>query len=160
MKVNDAFEVIKKLARTDLPPLMPWGPPGIGKSCIVKQVAGELGIGLIDLRLILLNPIDLKGLPALDRENQKAVWYQPKFLPNQERDGQQGILFLDELPNAPTTVQSAALQLVLDRAIGNYRLPPGWKVIAAGNRAIDRGGTFALISPDRLCHTAFMGNGP
>lgn len=147
MRVNDAYCIIKKFVKIpDMPGLMLWGPPGIGKSGIVKQLAGDLGIGFIDLRLILLSPIDLKGMPALDRENQKAVWYMPDFLPYEERDGKKGVLFLDELPNSPPAVQSAALQLVLDRALGSYRLPAGWSIIAAGNRGVDRAGTYALNS--------------
>lgn len=74
MRVNDTYCVIKKFVKTpDMPALMLWGPPGIGKSGIVKQVAGDLGIGFIDLRLILLSPIDLKGMPALDRAGTYAL---------------------------------------------------------------------------------------
>ncbi len=78
------------------------------------------------------------------------MWCPPAFLP---RDGQ-GILFLDELAQAPPLVQAACLQLVLDRKLGEYTLPDGWNVIAASNRVEDRAGTHRLVSPllNRFVH--------
>lgn len=112
---------------------MLWGPPGIGKSSIVKQTAQELKIGLVDLRLPQLEPPDLRGIPVPNRETKRADWYYPEYLPT---DGE-GILFLDEIEKAPVAVKNAALQLVLDREIGSYRLPDGWSIICAGNREDD-----------------------
>jgi hypothetical protein len=65
-------------------------------------------------------------------------------LPDETRDGPCGILFLDELPQAPMAVQNAAFSLVLDRRIGDYRLPHGWRVVAAGNRVSDKSGANRL----------------
>jgi len=112
---------------------MLWGPPGIGKSSIVKQVAQELGINLVDLRLPQLEPPDLRGIPVPNRETKTADWYYPEYLPS---DGE-GILFLDEIEKAPVAVKNAALQLVLDREIGSYKLPPGYSIVCAGNREDD-----------------------
>jgi hypothetical protein len=115
---------------------------------LVRQAAGSLGLGLVDIRATLLDPVDLRGLPRLDKE--RAVWCPPAFLPE---DGQ-GVLFLDELAQAAPLVQSACLQLTLDRKIGEYTLPEGWSVIAASNRSEDRAGTHRLISPllNRFLH--------
>jgi hypothetical protein len=125
-----------------------WGPPGVGKSSLVRQAANALGLDLIDVRATLLDPVDLRGLPRLTGDT--AVWCPPAFLP---RSGE-GVLFLDELAQAPPLVQGACLQLVLDRRIGEYVLPAGWSVIAASNRAEDRAGTHRLISPlkNRFVH--------
>ena len=112
---------------------MLWGPPGIGKSSIVKQTAAELKIGLVDLRLPQLEPPDLRGIPVPNRETKRADWFYPEYLPT---DGE-GILFLDEIEKAPVAVKNAALQLVLDREIGSYRLPDGWSIVCAGNREDD-----------------------
>jgi len=53
-------------------PVFLWGPPGIGKSSIVAQIAKEKDIGFIDLRLSLLDPTDLRGIPFFDAKNQAA----------------------------------------------------------------------------------------
>jgi len=118
-----------------------WGSPGLGKSSIVKQAAGSLGLGLVDVRATLLDPVDLRGLPRLDGD--RAIWCPPAFLP---RDGE-GALFLDELAQAAPLVQAAFLHLTLDRRVGEYELPDGWSVVAASNRSEDRAGTHRLISP-------------
>ena len=129
-------------------PVYVWGPPGCGKSSVVKQAADALKLPLIDLRATLLDPVDLRGLPKLSGET--AAWCPPAFLP---RSGA-GILFLDELAQAVPMVQAACLQLVLDRKLGEYQLPDGWHVVAASNRSEDRAGTHRLISPllNRFVH--------
>lgn len=133
-------------------PIFLWGPPGIGKSSIVNQIAKEKNIAYIDLRLSLLDPTDLRGIPFFDAKNDQAVWASPSFLP----DGSQkeGILFLDELNTAAPMVQASAYQLILDRKIGEYTLPEGWAIVAAGNRESDRGVVFRMASPlaNRFVH--------
>ncbi len=133
-------------------PVFLWGPPGIGKSSIVAQIAKEKEIGFIDLRLSLLDPTDLRGIPFFDAQNASAVWAPASFLP----DGSQseGILFLDELNTAAPMVQASAYQLILDRKIGEYTLPEGWSIIAAGNRESDRGVVFRMAAPlsNRFIH--------
>jgi len=115
-----------------------WGPPGIGKSRIPEELAKELGVGMIDFRLILCDPTDLRGLPMpfKDEEgNQRVVWVPPDELP---REGK-GFLFFDDFPTAPPLVQGAAYQIAIrPHQLGPYRLPEGWVIIAAGNRIEDR----------------------
>ena len=111
-------------------PLFIWGPPGIGKSAIVREVAQKNGLELIDLRATLLDPVDLRGVPVPQQQRKLTIWLRPSFLP---RDGA-GILFLDELTSAPPAVQAACYQLVLDKRVGEHELPPSWIVVAAGNR--------------------------
>jgi len=129
-------------------PVFLWGPPGVGKSSIVRQAAEALGLGLCDVRAVLLDPVDLRGIPHVNGDN-RAHWCPPDFLP---RDGA-GLLFLDELAQAPPLVQSACLQLTLDRRIGEYTLPDGWTIVAASNRQEDRAGAHKLITPllNRFC---------
>ena len=133
-------------------PLFIWGPPGIGKSSAVRDVARERGVGFIDLRLTLLDPTDLRGIPFFDGQKGRAVWAPPVFLPHEEES--EGILFLDELNSAPPAVQAGAYQLILDRRIGEYRLPDGWAVVAAGNREGDRGVVYRMPTPlaNRFVH--------
>jgi len=91
---------------------------------------------MLDFRAILRDPVDLRGLPSV--ADGSARWLPPSDLPNAERDGKEGILFLDELNAAPASVQAACFGLVLDRKVGEYKLPDGWRIVAAGNRQSDR----------------------
>ena len=128
--------------------VMIWGAPGVGKSSIVAQVADANNMKLVDLRLSQLAPTDLRGLPVA--KDGKSTWYPPEFLPTSGR----GILFLDELNMAPPALQGIAQQLVLDRRVGNYEMPDGWLVWAAGNRKEDRASVFDMPAPlaNRLLH--------
>ncbi|MFN3200330.1 MAG: ATP-binding protein [Bradymonadia bacterium] len=128
--------------------VMIWGPPGIGKSSIVAQVAKRREHDFVDVRLSQLAPTDLRGLPV--PEDGEAKWFPPEFLP---RSGK-GILFLDEMNMAPPAVQGIAQQLVLDRKVGNYTVPEGWFIWAAGNRKEDRASVFDMPAPlaNRFIH--------
>jgi MoxR-like ATPase len=127
---------------------MIWGPPGIGKSSIVAQVAAAYGLACIDLRLSQLAPTDLRGLPVA--KDGRSHWFPPEFLPS---DGA-GVLFLDEINMAPPTMQGMAQQLILDRKVGNYTVPDGWFIWAAGNREEDRAAVFDMPAPlaNRFLH--------
>ena len=133
-------------------PVFIWGGPGIGKSAVVHQLATILKIALQDVRALLLDPVDLRGLPFLGPDG-RSKWAAPEFLP---RDGS-GILFLDELNAAPGMVQASCYQLVLDRKLGEYTLPDGWVIIAAGNRDSDRAVTTRMPTPlrNRFVHLEF-----
>jgi hypothetical protein len=119
-----------------------WGAPGVGKSDLVTQVAKDLDYELRDVRLSLMDPTDIKGFPVPDTKKGLMRWLPADFLPTSGK----GILFLDELTQAPAAVQGAALQLTLNRKIGEYTLPDGWAVVAAGNRTTDRSGTHAMLA--------------
>ena len=149
MHAKNLTTTIRKMSEEKIPTFI-WGAPGIGKSSIVKQIAKQRGIGFIDLRLALMDPTDLKGIPFYDDAKHQALWAPPAFLPS---DGE-GILFLDELNSAAPSVQASAYQLILDRQVGEYILPDGWSIIAAGNRESDRGVTYKMPSPlaNRFVH--------
>jgi len=149
MRATDLSAAIESLVEQRVPTFL-WGAPGIGKSSIVKQIAKSRGIGFIDLRLALMDPTDLKGIPFYDKDSHTALWAPPAFLP---KDGE-GILFLDELNSAAPSVQASAYQLILDRRVGEYELPDGWAIVAAGNREGDRGVTYRMPSPlaNRFVH--------
>ncbi len=133
-------------------PVMLWGPPGVGKSQIVIQVGSGLGIPVIDVRLSQMEPSDLRGIPF--KQNDKVEWAVPAMLPDADSHGPVGILFLDEINAAAPSVSAAAYQLILDRRLGNYQVPPGWAIFAAGNRQGDRGVTYAMPAPlaNRFSH--------
>lgn len=134
-------------------PVMLWGPPGAGKSDVVRQIATDMKFELRDVRLSLLDPIDLKGFPTIDAAKKQMKWLPADFLPTKGK----GILFLDEINAAPQAVQAAAYQLILNRKIGEYELPAGWSVLAAGNRAGDRSVVHAMPAAlaNRFVHLDF-----
>ncbi|EJW11766.1 hypothetical protein A33M_2749 [Rhodovulum sp. PH10] len=110
---------------------MLWGTRGVGKSSIVRQVAAHFAVPLVDLRLTTIEPVDIRGAIYADDTLAKTVWFPPEFLPSPEEP--QGVLFLDELTAADQRLQISAYSLILDRKVGNYHLPDGWQVVAAGN---------------------------
>ena len=133
-------------------PVMMWGPPGVGKSQMVSEVAARHMVPVIDIRLSQMEPSDLRGIPF--RVGDHVDWAIPSILPDAGRHGDKGILFLDEITSAPPSASAAAYQLILDRRLGAYEVPPGWAIFAAGNRQGDRGVTYAMPAPlaNRFSH--------
>ncbi|MBI2312629.1 MAG: AAA family ATPase [Betaproteobacteria bacterium] len=133
-------------------PVMLWGPPGVGKSQMIAQIAARHEVPLTDIRLSQLEPSDLRGIPF--RKDSLVEWAVPAMLPDAARHGARGILFLDEITSAPPAVSAAAYQLILDRRLGDYAVPEGWAIFAAGNRHGDRGVTYPMPAPlaNRFTH--------
>jgi hypothetical protein len=133
-------------------PVMLWGPPGVGKSQLVTQIASRHAVPIIDIRLSQMEPSDLRGIPF--RSGEQVEWAVPALLPDAQRHGPAGILFLDEITSAPPSVSAAAYQLILDRRLGAYQVPPAWIIVAAGNRQGDRGVTYTMPAPlaNRFSH--------
>jgi len=142
------------------PSVMLWGEPGLGKSQGVRQMALRLEeqtgkqVVITDVRLILFNPVDLRGIPTANADKTLAVWLKPKIFDMDASLGVINILFLDELSAAPPSVQAAAYQITLDRCIGEHELPDNCIVIAAGNRITDRSVAYRMPKAlaNRLCH--------
>ena len=138
-------------------PVFLWGPPGIGKSDIVAQITNSLSNSLlIDIRLSLWDPTDIKGIPYFDSKNVKMVWGAPAELPDEELAAKYDniVVFFDELNSAAPAVQAAAYQLTLNRRVGQYKLPDNVIIVAAGNREADKGVTYRMPSPlaNRFVH--------
>jgi len=132
-------------------PLMLWGPPGVGKSSVVRELCSELGVELLDIRLAQMDPVDIRGLPA-PRED-RTDWLLSGLWPREPTS--RGVVLFDELTAVDRSVQVAVYELILDRTLGTlYELPPGWLVVAAGNRASD-GAVATMMSSalaNRFCH--------
>jgi hypothetical protein len=137
-------------------PLFLWGPPGIGKSEVVADIANEMGGFMIDLRLGQMDPTDIRGIPFYNKELGKMDWAPPIDLPDAELAAQYPVvvLFLDEMNSAAPGVQAAAYQLILNRRVGKYVLPDNVVLIAAGNRDSDKGVTYRMPTPlaNRFVH--------
>lgn len=200
IKPSEASKVLRRCFRKKRSAFL-WGPPGIGKSAIIFQIADEDSprdeagemiedkrVAVYDVRLLLMEPTDLRGMPRVAPGEDVMRWTAPSVLPPmylevRERDGEtftidniktradlaaaygkvveripnerKSILFLDELTAAPTSLQAAAYQLVHDRRIGDYVLPDGCAVVAAGNRQSDRGVAYKMPTPLRNRFTHF-----
>lgn len=133
MKASQIAAVIS--AALDNPEAAPaffiWGGPGIGKSSVMYQVTKQHNVEYLDIRALLLDPTDIRGIPVA--ENGKARWLSPSFLPREGR----GIVNYDELNRAPILTQNSLLQLILDKRCGEYVLPAGWIQVACGNREME-----------------------
>tara|TARA_A200000113_G_scaffold145541_1_gene130931 strand:- start:5146 stop:6318 length:1173 start_codon:yes stop_codon:yes gene_type:complete len=138
-------------------PIFMWGPPGIGKSDVVGQITESLkNSHLIDIRLSLWEPTDIKGIPYYAANDNVMAWAPPQELPTEEFAKQFDyiVLFLDEMNSAAPAVQAAAYQLILNRRIGQYKLPDNVLIVAAGNREADKGVTYRMPAPlaNRFVH--------
>ena len=148
-----------KIAFNKKRPVFLWGPPGIGKSELVQGIAnsGDLGNAcVIDMRMALLEPTDVRGYPVPDLENGTMRWLPDGQLPDQMFAEQYDtvVLFMDELNSAAPATQAASYQLVLNRRVGQYKLPDNVVIVAAGNRETDKGVTYRMPSPlaNRFVH--------
>jgi len=148
---NEAKAAVRKAIKIQRPILL-WGAPGIGKSDIVKQIGDEQDREVIDVRLSLWEPTDIKGIPYYNSVENSMTWAPPSELPTDPEST--AILFLDELNSAAPATQAAAFQLVLNRRVGTYKLPKGVSIVAAGNRETDKGVTYRMPSPlaNRFVH--------
>ena len=120
-------------------PIFGLGKGGIGKTESIKDLADKLNVGYIDVRLLMYSEVDLKGIPFPNAEHTKSVWLQNDILPTVERDGEKGILVLDEITSVARSVRTAAYQLLNERKLGEYVLPDGWMIVCLGNGEEDGG---------------------
>ena len=119
-------------------PVMIWGPPGVGKSDITHQMGKETSRKVIEFRTNIREPVDVRGIPVPCEKTGTTRWFVPDELPQVERDGEFGILFIDEINTGSPQMMAVMFGLILDRRVGEYELPKGWVIVAAGNRVGDR----------------------
>ena len=142
------------------PSVMLWGQPGVGKSQAIRQIAKNIEektnkkVNICEVRLLLFNPIDLRGIPVANSDKTLAIWLKPQIFQMDKNENVINILFLDEISAAPQSVQSAAYQITLDRTIGEHKLPDNCLVIAAGNRVSDKSVAYKMPKAlaNRLMH--------
>ena len=143
----DAKNIISKH-----PSIFIQGQPGIGKSQAVRTIRENLmnqtgkKVNLIDVRLLLFNPIDLRGIPVADLDKSVAIWLKPHIFQLDASPDVINILFLDELTAAPTSIQASAYQIALDRKLGEHLIPDNTFIIAAGNRIQDNAIVYEMPS--------------
>lgn len=133
-------------------PVLISGPPGVGKTAMVQALGRELGLHVETVIASIHDPVDFGGWPVV-ADGKFRLEPPPWF----ERLKAGGILFLDELTNAPRAVQAALLRVLLERVVGEAVLPDNVYIIAAANPvdvAAD-GWSLSLPMTNRLAHIEF-----
>lgn len=169
LKINEMSKIIGEyISRTNLEKLdsrklssfMLWGPPGVGKSDSLKTVSSIVEektgkkVVITDVRLLLFNPVDLRGIPVPDVNREFAIWLKPEIFQMSDSDDIINILMLDEISAAAPSVQAAAYQITLDRKIGEHKLPDNCYIVCAGNRIQDKSVAYKMPKAlaNRLTH--------
>jgi len=143
MSINNTIKTldfVMKMDRQVITPLL-VGPPGVGKSQIVRQVAKNNGYDtILDIRLSQHDSTDVKGIPFKTDDN-KLKWLSPEFMPikGSKYEGTKGVLFFDELNRASHEVLQSVFEIILDRSIGMEPIIEDWFIIAAGNEGANDG---------------------
>ncbi|MCQ2449768.1 MAG: MoxR family ATPase [Clostridia bacterium] len=169
VNVNEMVRILSKsyinLIKNNIPfqkfpSAMLWGAPGVGKSQGVREIATAVEnathkkVNITDVRLLLFNPVDLRGIPTVNADKTLAIWLKPQIFQMDDSKDVVNILFLDEISAAPPSVQAAAYQITLDRTVGEHKLPDNCIVIAAGNRVTDKSVAYTMPKAlsNRLMH--------
>ena len=125
-------------------PVFLMGPPGIGKTAIMEQVASELGVGLVSYSMTHHTRQSALGLPFIEKKVYGGAEYSvseytmseiiASVYDMMEKTGvSEGILFLDEINCVSETLAPAMLQFLQYKIFGRHRVPDGWIVVTAGN---------------------------
>jgi len=153
MNINQVKKVLPVLLRNGIAPFL-WGSQGVGKTSAVEQYCKENGLGLVHLYTATQEVGDLVGLLVKNDEDGTAYHTRPEWFPTEGK----GVIFLDELNRAPNDVIQSLFSFILSGKLHTHQLPPGWKVVAAGNYANERFNvtdTSDAAFLSRFCHIDF-----
>lgn len=116
-----------------------FGPPGIGKSALYKEIAEELGIGYVTFSLTHQVKSGMQGLPTISELNGEKITeftipdIIAEVLKAEQKGFSKGILLLDEFNCASEAIMPMMLEFLITRSIGAYTLPDGWIIVLCGN---------------------------
>ncbi|MCZ0210085.1 MoxR family ATPase [Streptomyces sp. UMAF16] len=151
---DEQLDALTLAVAADLPVLL-WGEPGIGKTAALTRLAASLDLPLTTVIASVHEPSDFSGLPVLgdDPAVRGVPMAPPRWAVDLVRAGR-GLLFLDELSTATPAVQAALLRVVLERRVGELRLPPGVRIVAAANPRASAADGWELSPPlaNRFVH--------
>ena len=170
-QIKDAVEAYLKRDDAGMPaidpvhqrPMFLLGAPGIGKTAIMEQIAGELGIGIVSYSMTHHTRQSALGLPRIEHHDFEGFEYEASEYTMSEivaavydymaRTGlRQGILFLDEINCVSETLYPSMLQFLQFKKFGKHAVPEGWVVVCAGNppeynRSVHE---FDIVTLDRM----------
>lgn len=132
-----------------------WGAPGIGKTAMVNQVGRSIpNWNVITTVLNCREPVDMTGMPQPDLKANLTRWLRPEFMPREDRDGAEGIWFIDEANTVGSAMMPVMFQLIQERMCGTHPIPKGWRIVCAGNRTKDRASAQRMPTPmrNKLAH--------
>jgi hypothetical protein len=152
MKPSEIAQSIELLISQQLNPFVS-GPPGVGKSQVIYQVADKLGYDLRIIHLSQMDPVDLRGIPYVTDGTTR--WAIPDFLPAES--DRKVMLFFDEYLQSNVANQNASSQILLERRLGDWVMPRQCVAIAASNNQGDRAATTKLPThiASRFVHLEF-----
>ncbi|PRY18059.1 AAA family ATPase [Kineococcus rhizosphaerae] len=139
-------------------PVVLWGPPGQGKSSVVRELADGLGAHLETVIASIREPSDFAGLPVIDPATGTASLAAPSWAVRLreavEGTGRLGIQFYDEVSTAPPATQAALLRPILEGVVGDLQLPAAVRTVAAANPPDLAADGWDLAPPvaNRFCH--------
>jgi len=119
-------------------------PPGIGKSTIVGDIARELNAELRHLRLNSMPPEEAIGLQFLDHKTKRTIRYAPSWLPSEDGTDGNVVVFIDEMMQAPDEYRKGIMSALLERYLGQHKIPQNCMFIAAGNSIEDGSQVYEL----------------
>lgn len=125
-------------------PVFLMGPPGIGKTAVMEQIAEELGVGLVSYSMTHHTRQSALGLPFIEKkmyggkEYSVSEYTMSEIIASvyemiEETGVKEGILFLDEINCVSVTLAPAMLQFLQYKIFGKHKVPEGWIVVTAGN---------------------------
>lgn len=139
--LKETLKSLYKIRRT----VVIEGPPGGGKTTIVKEVARELGIPCTEVHLPTMLVEDF-GILFPDKDSDKLTYKLPYWFPVEGQAPPDGILLFDDRNQASPELQKVLANICQARSLHGYKLPNGWQVVSTGNRQKDRAGANRILS--------------
>ena len=136
-------------------PTLLWGPPGVGKTSTIMQIAEVMDLPIEVVIASIREPADFSGLPVIPTDvTENGVFLSPPDWARRLAKAGKGILFFDEISTAPPATQAALLRVALDKCVGDLKLPNDVVIFAAANPPEIAAGGWDLAPPlaNRFCH--------